>query len=324
MENNGKTVLITGANSGIGFETAYQLAKAGYEKVILGVRSSEKGETAKKQLIERGAPDVYDIVTLDTSETASAIAASDELISKGYKFDVLILNAGMSGGDNVRKNSDGVDLTFASTLVGHHALTVNLLKNGAVSQNGRIIIAGSEAARGDMPGISLPDLDALAKEDFNGNMHDLLKAYAEGIYPAKYVPMDQYALAKLYVAWWAASLAKKLPDGITVNVVSPGSVPSTGFARDMPWAMRNILLPIMTAIGPMMGMAGPISDAGKRYLDAADYSADITGKFFASPPKKAVGKLEEVRTTLLQDEDKQEEGYKLIVELTGGLDYRVN
>ena len=324
QRNNGKTVLVTGANSGIGFETAYQLAEVGFKKVILGCRTVEKGEAARKQLIERSGKDVFDVIAVDVSEASSAIKASEELISKGYKFDVLILNAGMSAGANMMKNSDGVDLTFASTLIGHHAMTMNLLAKGGINENGRIIIAGSEAARGDLPGMNLPDLDAIAKNDFNGNVHDMLKAYAEGTYPSKYVPMIAYAIAKLYVAWWSAALAKKLPGGITVNTVSPGSVPATSFARDMPWGMKNIMLPIMKVIGPMMGMAGPVSEAGKRYLDVANYGNDISGKFFASPPKKLVGILEEQHTALLEDETKQEEGYKLIVELAGGIDYRKN
>lgn len=323
-ENRSKTVLVTGANSGIGFETAHQLAKAGYDKVILGCRTVEKGETARKQLIERGGKDVFDVIAVDVSEASSAIKASEELISRGYKFDVLILNAGMNAGAIMMKNSTGVDLTFASTLIGHHAMTMNLLAKGGINENGRIIIAGSESARGDLPGINLPDLDTIVKEDFNENVHDMLKAYAEGTYPAKYASMNAYAISKLYVAWWSAALAKKLPKGITVNAVSPGGVPSTGFARDMSWGMRNIMIPIMKVIGPMMGMAGPVSAAGERYLDVANYGDDISGKFFASPPKKTVGKLEEQRTALLQDVTKQEEGYKLIVELAGGIDYPNN
>lgn len=313
--------LVTGANSGIGFETAFQLASAGYSKVILGCRTIEKGEAARKLLVERGSKDVFETVAMDVSEVASAIDASEEIISKGYKIDLLILNAGMSAGSNIMKNSTGVDLTFASTLVGHHAMTMNLLAKGGISENGRIIIAGSEAARGDVPGIALPDLDKVVKEDFNGNMHDALKAYAEAAYPAKYVPMNAYALAKLYVAWWSASLAKKLPNGITVNAVSPGSVPGTNFARDQSALMRTIILPMMKFIGPMMGMAGPISAAAERYVDVSRYGKENSGKFYASPPKKAVGKLQEQRTALLQDEAKQEEGYKLIVELAGGVDY---
>lgn len=324
--NKGKTVLVTGANSGIGFETAYQLAEAGYDKVILGCRTVEKGEAARKQLIERSGKDVFDVVAVDVSEASSAIMSSEELISKGYKFDVLILNAGMSAGANIMKNSDGVDLTFASTLIGHHAMTMYFLNNGGINENGRIIIAGSESARGDVPGMNLPDFDAVAKDVFNGNVHDMLKAFAEGKYPEKYVPMIAYAIAKLYVAWWSAALAKRLPSGrgITVNTVSPGSVPASNFARDASWGIRNIMMPMMKVIGPMMGMAGPVSAAAARYLDVANYGDDISGKFFGSPPKKLVGILEEQRTALLQDVSMQEEGYKLIVELAGGIDYQNN
>ena len=318
------TALVTGANSGIGFETAFQLASAGYGKVILACRSLEKGEVARKLLVERGSKDVFETLAVDVSEVESAIRASEELISKGHKIDLLILNAGMISGSGIKKNSSGIDMTFASTLIGHHAMTINLLTKGGISENGRIIIAGSEAARGDVPGVTLPDIDKAAKEDFNGSMHDALKAYAEAAYPAKYVRMSAYALAKLLVAWWSASLAKRLPSGITVNAVSPGSVPGTNFARDQSALMRNIMIPMLKIIGPLMGMAGPVSAAGKRYLVVSDYGKEVSGKFFASPPKKAVGKLEEQHTALLQDEVKQEEGYKLIVELAGGIDYGNN
>lgn len=319
-----RTAMITGANSGIGFETAFQLESAGYTKVILACRTLEKGEVARKLLIERGSKDVFETLSVDVSEVKSAINASDELISKGHKIDLLILNAGMIPGSNIMKNSNGVDLTFASTLIGHHAMTVNLLIKGGFNKNGRIIIAGSEAARGDVPGANLPDFDKIARVDFNGNVHDMLKSYSEGNYSGKYVPMNAYAFAKLHVAWWSAVLAKKLPNGITVNAVSPGSVPATNFGRDMSWGMQNIMLPMMKVIGPLMGMAGPVSAASKRYLDVANYGDDISGKFFASPPKKLVGRLEGQRTALLQDVTKQEEGYNLIVELAGGMDYGNN
>ncbi|MEE8341515.1 MAG: SDR family NAD(P)-dependent oxidoreductase [Candidatus Neomarinimicrobiota bacterium] len=319
-----KTALVTGANSGIGFETAYQLEAAGYDKVILACRTLEKGDLARKHLIKRGCKDIFESIAVDVSEVKSAINASEELISKGYKIDLLILNAGMSSGKTIMKNSTGVDLTFASTIIGHHALTINLLDKGGIRENGKIIIAGSESARGDVPGITLPDLDKVAESDFNDNMHDTLKAYASAAYPGKYVPMNAYALAKLLVAWWSSSLANRLPDGITVNAVSPGSVMSTSFARDQSWPMRKIMMPMMKVFGPMMGMAGPVSAAADRYLNVAHYGKEDSGKFYGSPPKKLVGKLEEQHTTLLHDVNKQEAGYKVIVELAGGIDYRSN
>ncbi len=99
---------------------------------------------------------------------------------------------------------------------------------------------------------------------------------------------------------------------------------TTGFARDQSWAMRHIMVPMMKYIGPLMGMAGPVSAAGMRYLEVAHYGNQESGKLFGSPPKKLVGKLEEQRTALLQADTKRNEAYKLIVELTDGMDYRNN
>ena len=138
----GGTALVTGANSGIGFETACQLASSGYDKVILACRTLKKGEIARKLLIERGCKDVFEVLAVDVSEVKSALNASEEIISKGYKIDLLVLNAGMSPGDRIMKNSNGVDLTFASTLIGHHVMTMNLLNKEGISKNGKIIIAG--------------------------------------------------------------------------------------------------------------------------------------------------------------------------------------
>jgi hypothetical protein len=107
---------------------------------------------------------------------------------------------------------------------------------------------------------------------------------------------------------------------MTVYAVSPASVPGTNFARDMPWVMRNVMLPMMTALGPILGVAGPISVASQRYLDAAGHGKDRSGKFFASRPGKMVGNLVEQRTPLLQDAAKSDAAYRLIVELAGGTD----
>ena len=81
--------LVTGANSGIGFETAYQLASAGYGKVILACRTIEKGEAARKLLVERGSKDVFEALAVDVSEAESAISGARYLdIITIYSYQV--------------------------------------------------------------------------------------------------------------------------------------------------------------------------------------------------------------------------------------------
>jgi NAD(P)-dependent dehydrogenase (short-subunit alcohol dehydrogenase family) len=91
-----KTVLITGANKSIGFETARQLLKQGYY-VYLGCRDLEKGEQAVSQLKSEGLESVEPIV-IDVNNPASVKAAKETLHDKTSVLDVLINNAGIAGG----------------------------------------------------------------------------------------------------------------------------------------------------------------------------------------------------------------------------------
>ena len=317
MSNETKTALVTGANSGIGFEAAAQLAEAGYDRVILGTRSAEKAQTAEQQLIERTGYDVFEGVTIDTSETESASRAVNDLIARDIRVDVLILNAGMTTAGTPTYNSNGVELTFASTLIGHHALVMRLLAENRLTEHARIIIAGSEAARGNIPGMSMPDFHALANEYFDGSLEAALEAIARIEPPYKYAGMGTYAVAKVYVAWWAAALAQKLPQGMAVNAVSPGSVPATNFTRDMSFPMRFLMGTVMPAVGPLFGMAASVGVGAKRYLDVAAYGDSVTGKFYASPPGKMTGKLQEQGEPIFADVAAQEATFNVISRLAG-------
>ena len=303
-----KIAMVTGANSGVGFETAFQLAAAGYARVILACRTLEKAAEARKQLLARGAAEVFETLALDTAEASSGKAAAKALA--GRAIDLVILNAGAAGGSVVKKNSRGVDMTFASTLIGHHALTMGLLEEGGISEGGRILIAGSEAARGDVMGMTVPDLDAIG-----GSAHEMLEAFAKGSHPGKYDARSAYALAKLFAAWWAAELAPRLPKTMAVHAVSPGNTPSTNMSRDLPWPVRNIVFPIQNAIGPLFGIANSVEVASKRYLDAAKLDIGSSGKFFASPAKKLTGAMVEQHTKWLDDAAKRAAAYRVIAEL---------
>lgn len=91
-----KTVLITGANKGIGFETAKQLSQAGYF-VYLGIRDKTKGLEAIKKLKAFGLNNV-DFIEIDVTNIDSIKSAKKELKSKVQQLDILINNAGISGG----------------------------------------------------------------------------------------------------------------------------------------------------------------------------------------------------------------------------------
>ena len=104
-----QTVLITGANKGIGLETARQLAKAGYH-IYLGCRDKERGEEAVSLLHSEGLNDV-ELVLIDVTNEQSVQQAYDELAKRIDYLDVLINNAGIPG-DFPQAASNTPDKTF--------------------------------------------------------------------------------------------------------------------------------------------------------------------------------------------------------------------
>lgn len=291
MALSDKTVVVTGANSGLGFEAAAQLAQAGWGRVVLACRTTEKADAARSRLVERTGRDPFTTLAIDTSEIESARVAAAELASRGHGVDFLLLNAGASKKD-ATFTSAGHEVTYASTLIGHHVLTLELLNQGALKPRARIVISGSEGARGNMPGFSYHDIPALADLHFDGDRAKTIGSLVRLELPEQksFKNMNEYVTAKLIVAWWTAELAKQLPQGTTVNCVSPGANAATSFARDAGFAIKALMLPMMKLIGGVMGMNGPIEDGAKRYIDAASRDDHDTGNFYATAhPKKLVG-----------------------------------
>ncbi|MGI9645281.1 MAG: SDR family NAD(P)-dependent oxidoreductase [Ilumatobacteraceae bacterium] len=320
MSNADRSALVTGANAGLGFEAAAQLAEDGWGRVTLACRTAEKAETARSQLVERTGLDPFEVLAIDTSEVASAENAAQELQERGETIDFLLLNAGASGQD-ATFNSDGVEVTYASTLIGHHVLTMRALQDGVLSPNARIVIAGSEGARGNVPGMAVHDIGQIADDSYDGDRVAAIEALARIDTPEqdKFANMSEYVTAKLIVAWWPADLSRRLPAGTTVNAVSPGANLGTSFARDAPAALRMVAMPVMKALGPVLGTNGPIDKGSRRYLDAAEYADDDTGHFYATANRrKFVGPVD-VQTWpgYFTDEQAQEDGFRAIVALTG-------
>ena len=248
--------------------------------------------------------------------------AAAELIENGTKIDFLLLNAGMVSGSQLVTTDENIEITYASSLIGHHQLTMALLGDDALASEARIVIAGSEAARGDVPTFTPVDLPNYASEHFDGDLELAAVSLIRHDGPLKYKPATAYATAKLFVAWWAAGLARQLPDGMTVNAVSPGSAPGTDAGRNANFFMRNIMMPMFKLAPKKMGMAAPVPVAAQRYIDASEFGADVTGKFYASAPKKMTGPLHEVELPHVLDQRSQKAAWAATVSVAG-IDYPV-
>lgn len=313
------TALVTGATSGLGFEAAAQLAAREHRTVIITGRSQERAEAARRRLVERTGQDVFVPMSVDLDQPDSVQALVEELAERGYRIDRLILNAGMVSGSEFVTTEEGIEVTFSSSLIGHHRLTTGLLSHGLLSDHAHIVIAGSEAARGDVPTFNPTDLHQLATDAYDGD----LVAAAEGLIRGdgiRYKPSTAYANAKMFVAWWAAELSRRLPDGMTVNAVSPGSAPDTDAGRNANFFMKFVLIPMFKLVP---GQSQSVETAAARYLEVADRS-DVTGEFFASAPKKVTGPIEIVDLPHLRDEQRQKAGWSATVEVAGGIDYPVS
>jgi NAD(P)-dependent dehydrogenase (short-subunit alcohol dehydrogenase family) len=316
--NATKSALVTGANSGLGFEAAAQLAELGYARVILATRTLAKGQAARAKLVERTGKDPFEELVVDVSNNGIVRAAVDTLTERGGKLDAVLLNAGLMSSTEIVRNEDGVEITVAASIIGHHVLTMGLLEHGLLTPQARIVLAGSEAARGDVPMMKLTDIQSFAADNTDGDRAKAIALIARAESPYVYKHMPHYAMTKLFLAWWVAALARRMPDGVTITAVSPGSVPSTGVSRNQGWLMQFMSTKVMGGwLGEAVGMGASVEKATKRYIDAFDYGTDVNGQFFASVPGKMVGKVVRQTQAHVLDEPSEEAAWRAVVSLSG-------
>jgi hypothetical protein len=199
-------------------------------------------------------------------------------------------------------------------LIGHHQLTVGLLRANLLSPNARIVIAGAEPARGDVPMFSFTDVAAFAAKHHQGDRTAAVEALLRNGPNVKYVPNRAYADAKLIIAWWVAALARRLPSGMAVYAVSPGSAPDTLASRNAGPALKWVFIPLVKLLP---GMTMTPETAARRYLQASAFGTDVSGQFFASAPKKLTGPIEAMRHPHLHDRANQDAAWQAVVKVSG-------
>ena len=305
--------LVTGTTSGLGYAAARMLAAEGYREVIVTGRSLARVQETAAQLAAETKTQVFTPLELDLDTPSSVQSALAELVKRGRPIDFLLLNAGMVGGKKRVLTAAGIEASQAP-LIGHHQLTVGLLRANLLSPNARIVIAGSEPARGDVPLFSYTDVAAFAAKQYQGDRTAAVEALVRSGPNVKYEPNRAYADAKLIVAWWAAALARRLPSGMAVYAVSPGSAPDTKAVRNAGPAMKWLMIPLMKLIP---GMSQTPETAARRYLQASEFGTDVSGQFFASAPKKLTGPIEAMRHPHFHDRANQEAAWQAVVRVSG-------
>ncbi len=140
---HGRTVVVTGANGGLGLETARALAAKGAH-VVMAVRSQEKAAAAVEE-IRTTAPDAaLELVPLDLASQASVRAAAEQIMAAHESIDLLVNNAGVMGIPEA-KTADGFEMQFGVDHLGHWSLTALLLPALLRTPGSRIVTVTSTA-----------------------------------------------------------------------------------------------------------------------------------------------------------------------------------
>jgi retinol dehydrogenase 12 len=241
----GKTFVITGANSGIGRVTATTLAARGAE-VVLACRSRDKTEPVLAEIKAAGGRARF--AALDLADLDSVRRFAAELLAEDQAIAALVNNAGMAGARGTTK--DGFELTFGTNHLGPYLLTRLLLDHLKKHAPARIVNVASKAH------------------------------YRPEVFPWESLrqptrtrtAFDEYSVSKLCNVLFTRELARRLAGtGLTANAVHPGVV-ATDVWREVPGPLRWLM---------KLGMLTPSQGAQSTILAAADPAlSQISGRYY--------------------------------------------
>lgn len=206
-----RIILITGASSGIGKETALELAKQGHRLIIHG-RDPEKTKAAYDEIVKESGNSDIEMLTVDLSLMSEVKRFADEIASRYDHLDVLINNAGAQFGNDRLVTPEGHERTFAINTLAPFLLTYLLMPLLEKSDSARVVTVSSESYK------------AGGEPDWN-----------DVEFEKDYSLFRSYGLSKRYV-WWlmrefADRLKEKGVENVAVNTCEPGSA-VTGLSRE--------------------------------------------------------------------------------------------
>ncbi len=144
-DQQGRVAVITGANSGLGLESAKALARSG-ALVVMACRDPERGESARKIVQDEATAEAPRLQSLDLSDLESIRRSADELLESLDRIDVLMNNAGVMALPE-RRTAEGHEMQFGTNHLGHFALTARLLPLLTTSAGARVVTTSSQMHR---------------------------------------------------------------------------------------------------------------------------------------------------------------------------------
>jgi light-dependent protochlorophyllide reductase len=276
--------LVTGGNSGIGFECARQLARAGWHVIIASRNRDLSAEAVRRIAAESGAEAIASM-DLDLASPASIRRLAGE-IPRDTPLRALVLNAGVQVTKGPRLTPDGYELTFAVNHLGHFLLANLLLERLFANAPARIVVVSSGVhdprRTTGMPKPDVSDLATLAatgcarRDAFSGAL--------------------AYVNSKLCNLWFTYELVRRVEAAglnaggrrLTVNAYDPGLVPGSGLAREYAAPLRFVWDRVLPGLARVLSpvIAG-INAADKSGAALARLVLDpglerVSGKYFPS------------------------------------------
>lgn len=247
LDLHGRTMLVTGCNSGLGQETMRVLALRG-ARVLAAARTMEKAEAATRGLSGEFVP-----LACELSEPASVRACVEAVQGLGFALDAIIANAGIMALPELQK-AHGYELQFFTNHIGHFILITGLLDR--LADRGRVVVLSSEALRAaPKGGIDFDNLDG-----------------ARG-----YSPWGFYGQSKLANLLFTKQLAKRLQGTRkTANAVHPGVI-DTNLSRSMHPAYRLGY----AVMRPLFLKTIPQGAATQTYVATHPRLEGVSGEFFS-------------------------------------------
>lgn len=254
--------LVTGGNSGIGFECARTLARAGWH-VAIASRDRGRSAQAVRRIARESGADAASELGLDLASFASVRQLVREIEARDLALCALVCNAGLQK-SGLELSPAGHELTFAVNHLGHFLLVNLLVERLRRQPGGRIVVVASgvhdPAQRTGMPKAAITDLATLAATG----------GTTSGAFDGRLA----YVNSKLCNLWFTYELARRIDatdlvrsSRLTANAYDPGLVPGSGLVRDYPPALRfvwNWILPgLARVLSPILPTINPAPKSGR-------------------------------------------------------------